>query len=369
MLRIIVIFSSAKAAEFLVAGVPALARALHSTLAVQPLDSPPPLLAIQGGGAPSAEALAECRRLCPSYIVELVDPSLLGEMPHAVFIEGESSQHPAAAAQAIAAAATGWECSAVRARHEARRLSESTSVELLRHAARRIVKATGKPGDGIVSRHLNRPISQGITRLFLELRGARPGHATALVALIAVIMLSCLLSGTKAGLLAGAGLFHLASVVDGVDGEMARTTFRSSRLGAMWDSLTDALTNFAFLVGLAANLVMQGNSFAAQAGAVAFGCLAAGMALLGWHASASGDKFTFDAVKHFIEARPNPVSRIVMWLTMRDFFALASFMAVAFGAASLLLNVFALVTSAWLIVALGVVALGAPLRRAAARQG
>jgi len=50
--------------------------------------------------------------------------------------------------------------------------------------------------------------------------------------------------------LIGALLFQAASMFDGVDGEIARATYRTSRSGAALDSAIDAATNFAAMLGI-----------------------------------------------------------------------------------------------------------------------
>jgi phosphatidylglycerophosphate synthase len=49
----------------------------------------------------------------------------------------------------------------------------------------------------------------------------------------------------------GGALFQAQSVLDGCDGEIARLTYRFSRLGQWLDSVGDDLTNYAFFLGLA----------------------------------------------------------------------------------------------------------------------
>ena len=103
------------------------------------------------------------------------------------------------------------------------------------------IRATGKPGDGLVSRWLNRPISQRITWLVLAIPGVRPIHVTISNRPCSPCRCSgaCSSGGTP-GLILGAILFQAASVLDGVDGEMARATFRAtSPDGATLDSLVD----------------------------------------------------------------------------------------------------------------------------------
>jgi CDP-L-myo-inositol myo-inositolphosphotransferase len=53
-------------------------------------------------------------------------------------------------------------------------------------------------------------------------------------------------------------LFHLASVLDGVDGEMARTTLTESEAGARLDAIVDQLTYLACYVGVAIGWAREG---------------------------------------------------------------------------------------------------------------
>jgi CDP-L-myo-inositol myo-inositolphosphotransferase len=55
-------------------------------------------------------------------------------------------------------------------------------------------------------------------------------------------------------------LFQLASIAEGIDGEIARATHRTSARGASLDSVTDGFTNCGFLLGAGVNLVMRGRA-------------------------------------------------------------------------------------------------------------
>jgi CDP-L-myo-inositol myo-inositolphosphotransferase len=57
----------------------------------------------------------------------------------------------------------------------------------------------------------------------------------------------------RRGLIAG-GLLFMPLVFDGVDGEIARATFRSSPAGAALDTGVDMATNLAFMLGVTINL-------------------------------------------------------------------------------------------------------------------
>jgi phosphatidylglycerophosphate synthase len=112
-----------------------------------------------------------------------------------------------------------------------------------RAAGNALLKATAKASDGWVSRHFNRPVSRAISAVLLRL-GLTPTHASwlSLATGVAAAWLAAQPSWTSL-VLAGA-FFHLASVVDGVDGEMARVTFSESPDGARLDAIVDISTYF-----------------------------------------------------------------------------------------------------------------------------
>jgi hypothetical protein len=135
---------------------------------------------------------------------------------------------------------------------------------------RQVLKATGKSTDGLVSRWLNRPVSRAITAQVLLIPGARPWHLTLVTAAIALVMFAALLTGRVWGIMLGGALFHLASVLDGVDGEMARATYRSSRLGAMMDTSVDVASNLLFFLGVTVGLSRLHGGHYALVGGLAF---------------------------------------------------------------------------------------------------
>jgi choline kinase/phosphatidylglycerophosphate synthase len=119
--------------------------------------------------------------------------------------------------------------------------------EDLRRARILLRRSLAKASDGPVSHSLNRPIS---TRVSMALAPLRPSPDI-------VSLLTFLLPVIAAGLLAvGAGvagglLVHVASVLDGTDGELARLQIRAGPRGAMLDGVLDRLGDAAILAGLA----------------------------------------------------------------------------------------------------------------------
>jgi len=119
--------------------------------------------------------------------------------------------------------------------------------EDLRRAARRLRGSLAKPTDGPVSRYLNRPLS---TRLSMGLAHL-PLHpdVVSLVAFL-VALAGAWALGVGWGI-AGALLVHASSVLDGVDGEIARLRLRARARGALLDGVVDRLGDAAIIAALA----------------------------------------------------------------------------------------------------------------------
>jgi len=119
-----------------------------------------------------------------------------------------------------------------------------------RKKARRLVfLSLIKPGDGWCSKHLNRPISLSFSRILVNY----PVHPN-------VVTLFTLVVGVLAGVFAGFGtlwgfalggvLYQMGSILDGVDGEIARVKFLGSRMGQWMDTVCDDLSNLVYLLGV-----------------------------------------------------------------------------------------------------------------------
>ena len=118
--------------------------------------------------------------------------------------------------------------------------------EDLRAARRRLRGSLGKSGDGPVSRALNRPvstrISMGLTRFAVS-----PDLVSVVVAAFGLVAALLLAGGYE---IAGAIAVQAVSILDGVDGELARLQLRASARGAMIDGILDRLVDAAVVAGL-----------------------------------------------------------------------------------------------------------------------
>lgn len=122
-----------------------------------------------------------------------------------------------------------------------------------RRAIRALVDRHGtKPADGPVARGLNRPLSKQISRRLLA---TRVGPTPVTLATLSVLLIAALLVAAGARndalLLAGGVLIQLASALDGVDGEIARTSGRSTPFGAVLDAVCDRYGDLAVILAVA----------------------------------------------------------------------------------------------------------------------
>ena len=354
MAHIVLLFSSAATANCLVAGIPAAARAAHQVvLGAQAGQCD---IAVPGGWQPGEWLRSELARLAPATSFRFADADAIAPGPETIYISGEAL-FPAA--EIRAALENPLALPRGMAKNPAnipdhRQQSEASRIADLKKAGNAILLATGKAGDGIVSRYVNRPVSRAMSRFLLRFPGITPLHATFGTAACAIAMALCLFQGGPAGLVPGALFYQAASIVDGVDGEIARATFRTSDRGAMLDSLIDAATNLAFIAGLAFNMWLQGEKLSAAAGVAGLVMLAGGLFLIGMRARASGGPFTFDGIKHHVQARRSTLMQWLTWITMRDFYAAAAAVAILAGFAAETLIVFLVGTTGWFIVTLSV---------------
>ena len=104
--------------------------------------------------------------------------------------------------------------------------------------------------DGPVSRLVNRKLSRPITAALMNTR-VQPLHVT--LACLALGLTAATLVATASGLWAlalGGLIYQLASVLRGVDGELARLRLQDSEGGAWLDTVTDDVVNLAFQVAV-----------------------------------------------------------------------------------------------------------------------
>jgi len=100
--------------------------------------------------------------------------------------------------------------------------------------------------DGIVSRYLNRPLSRPAARM-LKPTPVSPNAITAFTLLLSAATGAAIAVGWN---IAGGIAIQLVSVVDGVDGDLARLKDRATRFGGVFDAVADRYGDAAMLAGM-----------------------------------------------------------------------------------------------------------------------
>lgn len=121
--------------------------------------------------------------------------------------------------------------------------------EDVRAAERDLLVSLRKGADGVVA-HFDRYISLAISHQLMKLP-VTPNMATLAAGGLALLAALLAARGGYWPMLAGAVLFQLNSIFDGIDGEIARAKLLESRLGQWLDTIVDDVSNCAFAVGAA----------------------------------------------------------------------------------------------------------------------
>jgi len=128
-----------------------------------------------------------------------------------------------------------------------------TAIADLPECEKRFLRGAGKSQDGLVSRFLNRPVSRVLTRFLLRFPISPTGWTIAIFVL-PLAAFFFLLRGDYIGLLTGAFIFQVYSILDGCDGEIARAKYLESARGGRIDDFLDMLGSLFFVVGLGIGL-------------------------------------------------------------------------------------------------------------------
>lgn len=106
-----------------------------------------------------------------------------------------------------------------------------------------------KPTDGWVSKNINRVFSTRTSMVLVKF-GVTPNAVTTFVFFFTLYGAYLVSSGEYWKIAIGAVIFQIASILDGCDGELARLTYRGSRFGAWYDTITDNIRYIAFFIAL-----------------------------------------------------------------------------------------------------------------------
>jgi hypothetical protein len=124
---------------------------------------------------------------------------------------------------------------------------------------KKLLERAGKPQDGFVAKFLNRPISRAVTRFLLKY-DIHPTAWSMSIFVLPIVAFAFLARGDYGGILIGAAIFQLYSILDGCDGEIARAKYLESERGARIDDFLDMLGSLLFVIGLGLGLFRSRSS-------------------------------------------------------------------------------------------------------------
>ena len=109
--------------------------------------------------------------------------------------------------------------------------------------------ANSKSNDGPVSRYLNRPISNRITKQIANFP-VKPNHISLVSFLLSLLAAIIIAFKGYSFLVLGALLAQLSSILDGCDGEVARLKNITSKYGGWFDQILDRYADLLLITGL-----------------------------------------------------------------------------------------------------------------------
>lgn len=113
-----------------------------------------------------------------------------------------------------------------------------------------LFEACRKPVDGIVARNINRHISIAFSKRLVD-TPLTPNQMSLFTFTLGIAAAVSASRGGYLSILIGAFLLQWNSILDGVDGELARVRFQHSKLGQWLDTVSDDASNMLFYAGLA----------------------------------------------------------------------------------------------------------------------
>jgi phosphatidylglycerophosphate synthase len=149
----------------------------------------------------------------------------------------------------------------------------ATDRRALRRAEKLMVWSLRKQAQGLAAYWINRHISLPVTRAIMR-TSILPNHVTVFCFLLAATGGIVISRGGYLPGVIGMALVNLGSILDGVDGELARLKYRFSGLGQWLDTLADDFGNVAYVGGIAVNLQMAGVTWAMPLAVTALACFA-----------------------------------------------------------------------------------------------
>ena len=128
----------------------------------------------------------------------------------------------------------------------------STRREAKRATWKMLWQLQWRPG-GIIAKYLNRPVSIPLSYLLMD-TPVTPNITTFVAFVVGAMGIVALFMGEYWNVVLAGVLLQANSVLDGIDGELARIRLKTSDFGAYFDSVCDEILNAALFIGIGYDL-------------------------------------------------------------------------------------------------------------------
>ncbi len=128
---------------------------------------------------------------------------------------------------------------------------ELVDADAAKRAEWALIRRMNKSHEGPVDALINWRFSMRITRVLARMSlGVTPNHVTTVSILVGLVACWLASRGTWAALAIGGVLMEVQSILDSVDGELARLRYQFSKLGQWMDNLTDDIVDNLFILAV-----------------------------------------------------------------------------------------------------------------------
>ena len=224
----------------------------------------------------------------------------------------------------------------------------------LKHAEKVLFNACRKSTDGFISRNFNRHISLFFTSYLIK-TPIKTLYMTLVATFVGILSGYFAMKGDYQSYLLAAFFFEFASILDGVDGELARLRLTDSKVGQWLDTLSDNFTYVLFIIGTAIGVMKRPDlvdtgllPFAAL-----FGLVALMICMFGYLLFFTSSGSLLSLQNDFMSASRSFFKKIIKkiyFVIRRDFFATLFFVLALFNKPHWNLFLVALATNiAWVI--------------------
>ncbi|MCU0558959.1 MAG: CDP-alcohol phosphatidyltransferase family protein [Desulfobacterales bacterium] len=215
-------------------------------------------------------------------------------------------------------------------------------------AETKLLRSFIKPTDGWFSKRINRSVSLAITRKIAPLP-LTPNMISAFALLVGIGSGWSAAQGSWAWLAVGGLLYQAASILDGVDGELARAKLLYSKIGEWMDNVCDDLTNILFIAGVTIGVYRSSlDPFWTTLGSLSLVVYGATIVIMYGNLIANNRKASLLAFQENIRRPGYRPGRITSWLVALQPFIKRDFHGYAMMAAGML-GLAKLILAGWLI--------------------